>query len=70
MPEMTAQQLAFYLARIRDATRPPELRDIAEDDQREHPTDSATLRIVAMVAAKIERLTRDNEGRPARVGWR
>ena len=57
---MTAQQLAYYLARIRDATSPPELRDIAEDAQREHPTDEATPRIVAMVEAKIGRLTTGN----------
>lgn len=60
MPEMTAQQLAYYLARIRDATNPPELQDIAEDARREHPTDEATPRIVAMGAAKVERLARLN----------
>jgi hypothetical protein len=57
---MTARQLAYYLARIQDARTPPELQDIAEDAQREHPTDEATPRIVAMVEIKRERLVRGN----------
>lgn len=60
MPEMTFQQLAYYLARIQDAMTPPELHDNAEEAQREHPTDEATPRIVAMVAAKVGRLAREN----------
>jgi len=48
MPEMTSQELAYYLARIQDALTPPELQDIAEDAQKEHPADEATPRIAAM----------------------
>jgi len=60
MPEMTSQELVYYVARIQDAQTPPELHDIAEDAQKEHPTDEATPRIVAMVRVKIERLVRGN----------
>jgi len=60
MPEMTATELAYYLVRIQQAQTPPELQDIAEDAQKEHPTDEATPRIVAMVRVKIERLVRGN----------
>lgn len=57
---MTAQQLAYYLIRIRNAQTPPELQDIADDAQKEHPGDEATSRIIAMAKLKAERIVRGN----------
>lgn len=57
---MTASEMADYLRRIREATTPPQVKEILLEMSADHMEDQAYPRLLAMCALKAQRIERSN----------